>query len=47
MMKEKQEKINEFSRTKKRFPQTFYQAFFLISGIIDDIAELLKVFECS
>lgn len=47
LMREKQEKLNQTGSATVRFPQVFYQAFILTTGIIDDIDELLKVFECS
>lgn len=47
MVRDKQEKRNTSYKTTLRFPQIFYQAFVLTTGIIDDINDLLKVFECS
>jgi hypothetical protein len=47
MMREKQDKLNADGSSAARFPQVFYQAFVLTTGIIDDIDDLLKVFECS
>jgi len=47
MVREHQEKLFTQGSTLARFPQVFYQVFILTTGIIDDIDEVLKVFECS
>lgn len=46
-LRDKQEKKVVSGLSVIRFPQVFYQVFVLMTGIIDDIEELLKVFECS
>lgn len=46
-LKDKQEKKVMAGLSAIRFPQVFYQVFVLLTGVIHDIEELLKVFECS
>lgn len=46
-VRDKQEKKNATGESFIRFPQVFYQVFVLMTGIIEDIEELMKVFECS
>jgi hypothetical protein len=47
MVREHQERLFSNGSVLARFPQVFYQVFILTTGIIDDIEEVLKVFECS
>lgn len=47
MVREKQEASFNQGLSKVRFPQVFYQAQILTTGIIDDIDEVLKIFESS
>lgn len=45
MVREKQEKAFSSGDTIVQFPQIFYQCQILTTGIIDDIEDVLKVFE--
>lgn len=46
-VREKQDKMSNANSTLARFPQIFYQVHILTTGIIDDIDDVLKAFECS
>ena len=47
MVREKQEASYNVGQTKIRFPQVFYQAQILTTGIIDDIEEVQKIIDSS
>ena len=46
-VREKHEKAFNSGQSLARFPQIFYQVQILTTGIIDDIDDVLKAFECS